>query len=541
MIAEAQTERAPSRDRHSLGIWLEQESNHGPRGQTAEHVLRKSKVHALSQPSNAYAAIGPPDSRPILPDRSDQLALVDVYFSRLHPVLPILDEDQFRKEVSAGSHSPILMQAVCLSISNDARASSHLRLVGVSPSTLTSLQFSSCLHDELKMAVTLRREDNRIRLIQSLALLSLHVESGPYGVEDASMYLAQAIHHAQTIALHLGRSKGHRQSYEKLFWCLWCLSKLNAASTGRPRIMSDADIGLKIDDVLEFCHPAFKIMITISQLLDRVIKLYQPTSDPQIIGIDDAFPSFEIVVNQHEGWSIEASMLTSLELFYHGVSILAYRTRSTDDVELAEPTPSSLRQALSAQQVMRILQHTPLQALLPLPIVPYAISLALSQTYRQFRRSRSATKRAIAQEQLECYVHALEGLSKNSQSALTMAAIGRRVLSQIQRLNNQATRRTAETSDALQAFFTRQETQEVSKGSVVGNAPATPNIQQNDAGAPVYGDTDAFAGFDDIFLEDDTLQAMDTVFDTFMGLDYPHELFNDSLADDAFGSTFISG
>lgn len=532
MIVEAQTERAPSRDRHSLGIWLER--GHDQRDRPEE---TRDGSHEIFQPPTTHSAGLSPESSFLLPDHANQIALFDIYFSRFHPVLPILDEDQFRKELASGAISPTLIQSICLVISRDARAEAHLFLPRISSAILSPSQFSSHLHDDLNVAIATKRERNTIRLIQSLALISLHTDSGPCGPEDASMHLAHAIHHAQTIGLHLGRAKGHRRSYDKLFWCLWCLSILNAASNGRPRSMSEQDIGLKVEDILEFCHPAFRIMASLSQLMERVIRLYQPTSDPEICGLDHDFPSFEIIVERNHGWEIEASTMTILELFYHAISIVSYRTRSTDDIEMAQPSLSSLRQALGSQQVMRILNHTPIHLLLTFPMVPYAVSLALSQTYRQFRQSRSVTKRAIAEEQLEAYVHALESMSDRFQSALTMGAIGRKVLNQIRLLHQTVARQAAVASDAHETEIhdNQQKTQAgPTINSVLGNEGTMFAPEQN----MMYGNADAFGDFDGLFAEDSTLQAMDTVFDNFMGMDLPNELFNASLTDDAFAPDF---
>lgn len=526
MLAEAQIEQSPSRDRHSLGIWVEQENSHDDmHAQTTSSGDDHGNL--VSASFNAYTAGDQAEYTPLLPDQDNQVALFEIYFSRFHPLLPILDEKQFRKDLAGGVLSPALAQAVCLVMSRDIRAKAYLMLPELSSTVLRPLQFSSSIYSSLKRSIVTRRERDNICLIQVLALLSLYTDSGPYGVENASMHLAQAVHHAQTIGLHLGRSKGHRQSYDRLFWCLWCLSIFNAASNGRPRLMDDHDIGLKLEDTIEVCHPAFRIFGTLSRLLVRVIQLYQPTSDPGCTGVDHNFPSFETITQKNNGWEIEVPMLTSLELFYHAISILSYRTRSTDDVELAEPSLSSLRQSLSAQQVMRILNHTPMEMLLTFPMVPYAVSLALSQTYRQFRRSRSVMKRAIALEQLECYVHALENMSDHFRSALTLGTIGRKALSQIQHLNKAVARQAAEAlpPQVPEASY-RQNADTSSVNSAMLETAGT--AFGNDQDEILYS-LDSFGDFDGLFSEDGTLQAMDTVFDNFMGLDLPNELFNASF------------
>lgn len=546
MIVEAQSGPEPRRDKHRLGIWLEQEQADQSRD---GHVRQSPGIHAknriglqtrTARTRSTEPAASPDAEAAVLPSLSDQRALFNIYFLRIHPMLPILDEEQCRKALEKGEFSTMIAQAICILASKDPQAIPHLRLQDSSPSLLSQSRFCSTLYRDITLGLNRRRERNRYHLIQALALLSLHTDSGPEGVEDASMHLAQAVHHALTIGLHLGRSSGRRRMYDKLFWCLWCLSLFNAASNGRPRLMSDLDIGLRIEDIYEHCHPAFRVLLTLSQLLARVIRLYQPTSDPEVNGIDHEFPSFEIVVDQNHGWDIEESILTSLELYYHAVSILSYRTRSTDDVELAEPTASSLRQALSAQQVMRLLNQVPLQNLLPLPTVSYGISMALSQTYRQFRRSRTNTKRAIAQEQLECYVHALENLRDLQHSASTMAIIGRRVLTQVQRLKNTAARRMVEVEDTSGTVQdSGQNTSELAGVSEDRNRESATTLGGEVNSTLAYSHMEPMHGYEHLFADDGTLQAMDNFMDTFMGLDLPNEFMNTSLSADAFDLGFI--
>ncbi|KAL1297667.1 hypothetical protein AAFC00_006220 [Neodothiora populina] len=537
MIAETQASRAPSRDRHNLGIWLQ----HDQKDQidVSERTLGRSHDFRAKERPSTWTSDGA-SSKSLLPDPVAQMALMDIYFARIHPILPILDEHQMRRDCINGTASPIVKQAMFLATSKDARARPHLNLGGIPPSPLPPMQFSSRLHDDLLEAIAQGRERDRVRLIQVLALLCLHSGRGPTGVEDASLHLAQAVHHAHTIGLHLGRSKGYRKVYDKLFWCLWTLSVWNAASSGRPRLINDRDVGLKVEDVLDSCHPAFRVNLATTRILSRVIELYQPTADPEVSGLDDDFPSFEYILHQNQGWDIEPSLQTSLELCYNAVCILSFRTRSTDEGYVEKHTPSSLRQALSAQHVMSILKHTPLQSLIPLFGVPYAISLAMSQTYRQLRRSRTSLKRAIAQEQLECYVNALEDLSEHYQSASTMAGIGRKVLTQIQRLKETAALQAQDTVQLDYTQGTSSQSQNRSASSFGHGGAQRVIPQQSHSVVQPYKEVNDFGKFPGLLNEDGTLQAMDTLFDTFMGLDLPNELFTASLANDPASMEFAS-
>lgn len=240
---------------------------------------------------------------PLLPNAEDRSALADIYFMRVNALLPIIDDDsRSQDELSI----PVL-QAMCLVASQDCNAEDYLRLP-YSPTPLGARAFASQLYSNLKQSIRDRPERDKISLIKTLALMSLYSE-GPDGAEEASMHLAQAIHHAQTIGLHLGRSSGHGRSQARLFWSLWCLSKLNAALNGRPQLISDRDIGLKIEDAYELCGPATKVLLDVSQLLSRVIEIYQPTAPPDVFGIEEDFESFENILDRCQAWDVEPTTM----------------------------------------------------------------------------------------------------------------------------------------------------------------------------------------------------------------------------------------
>lgn len=306
-------QNVPSRDRSGIGTWLDIECGSNLTNEDARNRLKNGHVvdHRRSAGLDSVDHDQPLDYQPILPDRVDQSALLEIFFSRVYPLLPVIDKEPFEQEFSTGDASPIVMQAICLVAGKDSDARPHLHLPGARY-VLDSRQFTRRLYHDLVYALTSRRQDDRIHLIQALALISLHVE-GSDGTEEASMHLAQAIHHAQTIGLHLGRSHGDQRYRDRLFWSLRCLDVLNAATNGRPQIINHRDVGLHIEDVLDSCSPSFQVVLALTRLLARVIALYQPTSNPDAIGIEEDFPGFETIVDQCTGWKTESRILSKCQ------------------------------------------------------------------------------------------------------------------------------------------------------------------------------------------------------------------------------------
>jgi hypothetical protein len=243
----------------------------------------------------------------VLPSRENQQALLLVYFTYVQPLLPILDEELFLTTYANGSESRMLLQAMCIVACKHIDARPHL-ILSDDPRLLSPREFSQRLYTAVVASIEAKLETNRIVLVQVLALISLHCE-GPDGAEEASMHLAQAIHHAHTFGLQFGRQwkhsrDEHSNSHNDIFWCLWSLDKINACINGRPLIMNDKDNGLtKIptDMDKEQRQSPFGVWLQISKMLDKVIDFYRPGVDSSVTGWeDDDYLGFEELVGDGE-------------------------------------------------------------------------------------------------------------------------------------------------------------------------------------------------------------------------------------------------
>lgn len=96
-------------------------------------------------------------------------------------------------------------------------------------------------------------------------------------------------------------------------------------------------------------------------------------------------------------------------------------------------TPSYVRQSLSATRVISLLNAEPPELLPPLPLVPYALSLALSVVYRHFRSRRLKVHINRATDELKQCVVLLNRLRGAWWSAGTMADLGTAVLNNADR------------------------------------------------------------------------------------------------------------
>jgi hypothetical protein len=96
-------------------------------------------------------------------------------------------------------------------------------------------------------------------------------------------------------------------------------------------------------------------------------------------------------------------------------------------------TPSYVRQSLSATRVIHLLNAETPERLPPLPLVPYALSVALSVVYRHFRSRRLKVHINRATEELKQCVDLLNRLRPAWWSAGTMADLGTAVVNNADR------------------------------------------------------------------------------------------------------------
>lgn len=269
----------------------------------------------------------------ILPPRQCQDGLLDLYLNYVHPLLPLVDQNVFAERYAQGHESRLLMQAICIVASKHADAGPFLCL-GNDPRKMGPREFSHRLYNAVIAGIEAKLEKNRVVLIQVLALISLHCE-GPDGAEQASMHLAQAIHHAHTFGLQFGHQWKNQKSddeedLEDLFWCLWSLDKINACMNGRPLLMHERDNSLtKLPTDPEKRQSPFGVWLQISEMLDKVIDYYRPGSKAEETGWEgDDFLGFEEMVGDGED-KLDGPIMSKSYLDYADAVMILIDCRST--------------------------------------------------------------------------------------------------------------------------------------------------------------------------------------------------------------------
>ena len=425
---KGEDEVSPRRpDRHNVGAWVEDDKQ--------ETEVSESDHTETSDPEDHNT-----DLQWLLPTDTSQEALLRIFRGRIQPLLPVLEESD--------AIPPMLMQAICLVAAKDPQARQHLRL---RDQALSVSHFARKLYHDVDRRLKLTRPStvDRVQLVQVHLLLSLHCE-GSRGAEDSALHLCQAIFHAHSVGLHLVQpdrdSKTRRpvasstqqspQSHDpshryRLYWCLWSLDRLNAAMNGRPRLLNNDDSGLDFQESLSLFSPVARLWMRISEILNRVIDLYSPNATARREDNLSSFPSFDELVAEKHGRkeNINQDLIASLEMYYHAVSMTSCRLRL--QAGQWRGSRQSLRRSLSVSSVCSMLDHMPIDMLVPLPIVSYAISLTLLVAYQHYRQSNRSVGRAVARCQMGQCQRRLEEMGSTWWPAKNMARIGQRVLRQL--------------------------------------------------------------------------------------------------------------
>jgi hypothetical protein len=127
-------------------------------------------------------------------------------------------------------------------------------------------------------------------------------------------------------------------------------------------------------------------------------------------------------------------MLTSatLELYYLAVVIL--KSRPTDRSEQQGKNPSSSLQSFCASSIVSIASEEFKHAITFWPVLPYAVSLALSVAYQDLRKSSISYKRKRAYATFQSSCNILNELSKAFLSARTMARMAIDTLREVEKV-----------------------------------------------------------------------------------------------------------
>ncbi|EPE32905.1 hypothetical protein GLAREA_05917 [Glarea lozoyensis ATCC 20868] len=372
------------------------------------------------------------EARSTVPPSHNIAFLSKLYFENCYPILPIIDRYVFDSYPPTDPRRVLLEKGICLAASRNFIAKDYLFLLG-SEAPVSCTEFGHKISGSMQLSIDFGIVTDKIVIIQALLLMCQYA-NGPEGGEWNSQFCAKAIHHCHTIGLHLQTARElSGSSYgARLLCCIWALDRMNAAFNGRPVLMHERDIGLDMfKSFQEQKYPCFRLLLEVVKLLDKVIRLYRPSTSAST-NLEDGFPSFEELIMDCKASQAPTPLIATVETLYLAVSMLSFRSKSPEDPHSS--SPSLTRQTLASLHLTTTTTLSHLYTLTLFPFIPYAISLSLSIAYRRMRHSKIAMYRARAQKEIQATSLILEQLGEFFWSAGMMAKMGLETVREVERV-----------------------------------------------------------------------------------------------------------
>ncbi|KAL1851970.1 hypothetical protein Daus18300_012393 [Diaporthe australafricana] len=336
----------------------------------------------------------------------------------------------------------ITFKAISIAASVEPSTAKYLRLESGGPIvSFTDFQqslFKSilCFLDEQVLA-------DRTDHIRALFLVFFYQPARASELDMPSLIFSQAMHYAQSIGIHLvgsGAQDERSREAETLYCALWALDRMNAAFHGRPCILHERDTDRDLDECIAAQEePGFRLLLRVVTMLDKVICLYRPRSKA-----DDTveLPVFESMIMDAGADKIAPWMHSSVEIFYHAVSILscrqppsAFAPSAPAQAHLPHPNINA-RRSLSADRIVDAVSFAMSFPMSPdritiVPFVPYALALSLSVSYRKMRYSKIPLYRLRGKIRFKEVVAILKKLGEIFTCARVNAGLGEAILQEM--------------------------------------------------------------------------------------------------------------
>lgn len=299
-------------DNNGVGRWL------------AQHLNNSAHVKESSRPVPAFSVFGeyPPAIRQIflpileedclstIPTVGQREAFLSVYFRYFQPIFPIVDQPTYEEYSESDPRRLLLEQGMCLAASAHPTLRSQLRLKDIEE-PVTCAVFGKRIFGAMRVALDIGLVSDSAVVAQALVLMAFYYQ-GRSDSETASTMAFPVTQYVHSTGLHIPRYEDQADCdhAETLFCCIWAFDRLHAALQGKPVLMHERDIARSLKQAIDVQQPPFRLLLTIVELLDRVIKLYRPGNGQE--DLQGEFSLFEDIVLR-----CGASKLTVSELGKH--------------------------------------------------------------------------------------------------------------------------------------------------------------------------------------------------------------------------------
>ncbi|CAG8551083.1 5403_t:CDS:2 [Diversispora eburnea] len=173
-----------------------------------------------------------------LPSQELSDHLLEIYFTHVHPLLPVIYKPRFFDQLKDKDHLPHLLLNAIYSFSARFSDRPEVRKYSNDPNTAGDVFF-----DRAKALLDNDYDKARVTTIQALVILSLR-EYGKSNVTRAWLYAGMASRMSQELGMHRNNEKWHpidlsreqREEQKRVFWAI------PSSNLGRPLAIDEKDV-----------------------------------------------------------------------------------------------------------------------------------------------------------------------------------------------------------------------------------------------------------------------------------------------------------
>ncbi|GAA5801806.1 hypothetical protein HPULCUR_007260 [Helicostylum pulchrum] len=202
--------------------------------------------------------------------------LIDTYFKRFNPILPIIDQDQFYENYKKKSYHSTFI-AIIMTL---CRVTCRLLKKDDALVKKYKIDRGSLYQDiskQLDLYFDLDFLEPKIETIQVLLLNAANaakwgLESTDWIATSIAVKMAQdlGLHRANT--QHEGIPKKDTEAKKRLWWSAYVIDRVVCASLGRPLTISDADCDVEYPDAEDTTYAQFTHLVKLTCILGDILR-----------------------------------------------------------------------------------------------------------------------------------------------------------------------------------------------------------------------------------------------------------------------------
>lgn len=222
----------------------------------------------------------------LLPPRDLCDDLIESFFEKIHPTMPILNRSQFMRSYNNPSNPPSLLLLQSMLLAGSRVCKSPALLDSDQSVDLASLTF----YKRAKALFDANYETDRITIVQSVMLLGWWWE-GPEDVTRNSFYWSRvALSIAQGFGLHRSMENtsmplATKRTWKKVWWALFARDRWGAVGLGRPVMINleDSDVPMLTEDDFIEDEPGFPSLYPMNRI--QVLAFIHTVKLSEIMGM----------------------------------------------------------------------------------------------------------------------------------------------------------------------------------------------------------------------------------------------------------------